>query len=233
MPSIITEWHQFHGPLVAFAVTLGLAVMGRFLRVGLLATAAGGAGVVVGWFVVTGRPWMIPPQASVDALTGFAVVALLIGLLLTRFGQDRHGLTGMVLSALVAAWFLSGAPRHQAALRASWPIALGVAVAVLLFARVLAGRALDPLRLALAGLTLAAALHVAGAPAVWVQLALVPGWRDWRCWPCRRWKGWQRCRLPLTSAASAAFPSLRSAACRGWVSGRPMPPLCRPCWQSG
>ena len=35
--------------------------MGRFLRVGLLATAAGGAGVVVGWFVVTGRPWMIPP----------------------------------------------------------------------------------------------------------------------------------------------------------------------------
>jgi hypothetical protein len=175
MPSIITEWHQFHGPLVAFAVTLGLAVMGRFLRVGLLATAAGGAGVVVGWFVVTGRPWMIPPQASVDALTEFAVVALLIGLLLTRFGQDRHGLTGMVLSALVAAWFLSGAPRHQAALRANWPIALGAAVAVLLFARVLAGRALDPLRLALAGLTLATALHVAGTPSVWVQLALVPG----------------------------------------------------------
>jgi hypothetical protein len=175
MPSIITEWHQFHGPLVAFVVTFGLAVMGRFLRVGLLATAAGGAGVVVGWFVVTRHLWMIPPLASVDVLTEFAVVALLIGLLLTRFGQDRHGLTGMVLSALVAAWFLSGAPRHQAALRASWPIALGVAVAVLLFVRFLAGRALDPLRLALAGLTLAAALHIAGTPVVWVQLALVPG----------------------------------------------------------
>ena len=59
MLSIIAEWQQFHGPLVAFAVALGLALAGRFLRVGLLAAAAGGAGVVVGWYVITGRLWMI------------------------------------------------------------------------------------------------------------------------------------------------------------------------------
>ena len=81
----------------------------------------------------------------------------------------------MLLAALTAGWLLSGAPRHLAALRASWPIGLGVALAVLLFARTLADQALDPLRLALAGLTLAAALHVAGTPPIWTQLALVPG----------------------------------------------------------
>ena len=110
-----------------------------------------------------------------DELTGLAAVALLIGLLCAWLGPGRLAWIGMLLAALAAGWLLSGAPRHPAALRASWPIGLGVAVAVLLFARALAGRALDPLRLALAGLTLAAALHVAGAPPIWTQLALVPG----------------------------------------------------------
>ncbi len=52
---------------------------------------------------------------------------------------------------------------------------LGVIVAVLVFARSLAIGTPGPLRLALAGLTLAAALHIAGSPPIWIQLALVPG----------------------------------------------------------
>src|SRR5262249_11565064 len=46
--------------------------------------------------------------------------------------------------------------------------------AVLLFVRMLTEQ-LDPLRLGLAGFTLAAAFHVAGAPPAWTQLALAPG----------------------------------------------------------
>ena len=56
-------------------------------------------------------------------------------------------------------------------LRASWPIGLGVVLAALVFTRALT----DPTRLALAGLTLAASLHIAGTPPIWTQLALVPG----------------------------------------------------------
>ena len=175
MPTHLAQWQPFHGPLIAFAVALGLALAGRFLRVGLLAAAAGGGGVVAGWYVVTGRLWAFSTAVSVGELTGLAAVALLIGLLCTWFGPARQAWIGMLLAALAAGWMLCGTPRHAAALRASWPIGLGVALAVLLLARTLAGRELDPLRLALAGLTLAAALHVAGSPPIWTQLALVPG----------------------------------------------------------
>jgi hypothetical protein len=175
MPTHLAQWQPFHGPLIAFAVALGLALAGRFLRVGLLAAAAGGTGVVAGWYVVTGRLWALPPATSVAELTSLAAIVLLIGLLCTWLGPARPAWIGMLLAALTAGWLLSGAPRHLAALRATWPIGLGVALAVLLFARTLADREIDPLRLALAGLTLAAALHVAGTPPVWTQLALVPG----------------------------------------------------------
>jgi hypothetical protein len=175
MPIVIAEWHQFHGPLLAFVVTLGFAVAARFLRVALLAAAAGGAGVIAGWYGVTGHLWMMPPLVSVNVLAELAAIALLIGLLCSWFGRGGRGLIAMLLAAIVVGWVLSGAPRHQAELRADWPIALGTIVAILLFARLLTDRAADPMRLALAGLTLAAALHVAGTPAVWVQLALVPG----------------------------------------------------------
>jgi hypothetical protein len=175
MPMHLAQWEQFHGPLVAFAVALGLVLAGRFLRIGLLAAAAGGAGVVAGWYAVIGRVWVLSPQPSVDDLTALSAAALLIGLLCTWLAPGRQAWFGTLLAALAAGWLLSGAPRHLAALRMSWPIGLGVAAAVLLFARVLTAKALEPLRLALAGLTLTAALHVAGASSMWTQLALVPG----------------------------------------------------------
>jgi hypothetical protein len=176
MPMHLAQWGEFRGPLVAFAVALGLALASRVLRIGLLAAAAGGAGVVAGWYAVIGRLWVLPPQPSVDSLTALSAIALLIALLCTWLdGSGRHAWFGALLAALAAGWLLSGAPRHLAALRMSWPIGLGVVVAVLLFARVLTAKAVEPLRLALAGLTLTAALHVAGASSMWTQLALVPG----------------------------------------------------------
>ena len=56
----------------------------------------------------------------------------------------------------------------------AWPVGLGAGAAVLLYARSLTTDAVDPLRLALTGLTMAASFHVAMLPSVWVQLALVP-----------------------------------------------------------
>jgi hypothetical protein len=175
MPNHVAQWQQFHGPLIAFAVALVLGLAGRFLRVGLLAAAAGGAGVVAGWYAITGRLWAPQPQPSVDKLTGIAAVALLIGLLCHWLGPGRRAWIGVLFAALVAGWMLVGTPHDQAALRASWPIGLGAALATLLFAHSLTVKAPGPLRLALAGLTLATALHVAGAPPSWIQLALVPG----------------------------------------------------------
>ena len=141
-------------------MALGLAVLGRFLRAGLVAAAAGGVGVLAGWFVLTGRLWAVPPPVSVDALTGLAAATLLIGLLCAWRGHERLTAVGMLAAALIAGWLMAGAPRHLAALRGSWPIGLGVALAAFVFARALT----DPTRLALAGLTLAAALHIAGTP---------------------------------------------------------------------
>lgn len=81
----------------------------------------------------------------------------------------------MLLTALASGWFLSEAPRAWAALRTSWPIAVAGILGVLLFVRILTDRAVVPLYAGLAGLTLAAGLHIAGAPPFWTQLALVPG----------------------------------------------------------
>ncbi len=171
----IAGWQQFRGPLVAFAVALGLAAAGRLPRTGLLAVAAGGAGVLAGWYTITGRLWILGPPVSVDELTALAAVALLFGLFCTWRGPGLLSSIGVLLAALAAGWILSGAPSHQAALRATWPIGLGVTIAVLLFVCLVSVRALEPMCLALAGLTLAAALDVVGAPANWTQLALVPG----------------------------------------------------------
>jgi hypothetical protein len=171
----LAQWQRFHGPLIALAVTLALALAGRFLRIGLLATAAGGAGVVAGWYVVTGRFWTLSQQPALEALTGLAAVVVVSSVLFGWLGSDRQNWICATLAALAAGWLLSGAPRHQAALRVGWPVGLGVIVAVLVFVRFLAMGTPGPLRLALAGLTLTAALYIPGSPPIWIQLALVAG----------------------------------------------------------
>ncbi len=166
--------HDFRGPLIGFAVALALAFAARFLRSGLLATASCGAGVVAGWYAVTGRLWVTSPRPSVDHLPLVAAVALGVGVLCAWLGRSRGMLLGVILTAAFTGWWLCGAPRSRPDLLQAWPIGLGVGVAVVLYARGLAADAPDPLRLALTGLTMAAAFHVVMLPPIWIQLALVP-----------------------------------------------------------
>ena len=174
MPMHLPQWQPFHGPLIAFAVAVGLALAGRFLRMGLVAAAAGGAGVLAGWIAITGRVRLASSVTTIDDLATLAAAALLIGVVFCWLGPGRAAWLAGPVAALATAWLLAGAPGNLATLRAEWRLALGVAVAVLLFVRIPATTS-APLRLGLAGLTLAVALHVAGAPPIWTQLALVPG----------------------------------------------------------
>jgi hypothetical protein len=132
------QGHLFRGPLIGFATALALALLGRFLRIQVLAVAAGGAGVIAGWYAITGAPWVMPPPVAVDVLTGIAAAALLIGLVATRLGPASGATAGMLVAGILTGWWLSGAPRHLAAMHASWPIALGVALMTILFVRALA-----------------------------------------------------------------------------------------------
>lgn len=166
--------HSFHAPLLAFAVALALAGAARFLRVGFLAAAAGGAGVLAGWYAITGTFWVALPRISIDDLTQIAAVALLIGLVVARFAEGTAWTVAALLAALLAGWWLMGAPRHLAGLRAGWPVGLGTTVATLMLIRLLMTGAQQPLLAVFASATLAASLYVAGVPFVWLQLALVP-----------------------------------------------------------
>jgi len=174
MPIHSAVWQPFHAPLIAFAVAIALACAGRFLRIALLAAMAGGGGALAGWFAVTGPLRLSLPVLSLDEITTLAAAALLIGFVFTWQGSDRYAWLAGPVAALVTAWLLIGAPARLTALHADWPTALGIIVAVLLFVRALA-ESIDPVRLGLAGFTLAVAFHVAGAPPAWTQLALVPG----------------------------------------------------------
>jgi hypothetical protein len=169
------QGHPFRGPLIGIATALVLALLGRILRIQLLAVAAGGAGVIAGWYAITGALWVMPPPVTMDVLTGIAAAALVIGLVAVRLGPGPGAMAGLLFAGVLAGWWLAGAPRHLAAVHASWPIAVGVGVATILFIRVVATGESQPLRLALCGLTMAASLHVVGVSPEWVQLALVPG----------------------------------------------------------
>jgi hypothetical protein len=167
-------WHDYRGPLIALAVALALALAGRFTRSGWLAAAAGGGGVVAGWFALGGRIWVTYARPSVDHLALPAAVALLVGLFGERLGRNRGPLIALLLTAAVIGWWLCGAPRSQAELLPVWPVGLGAALAVVLFGRALAGDSAEPMQLALAGLAMALSFHIVALPPIWMQLALVP-----------------------------------------------------------
>jgi hypothetical protein len=165
--------HDLRGPLIGFAAALALAVAARVTRSGLLGAAAGGAGVVAGWYVIGGRLGVTYARPSVDHLAFAAAATLVIAILCEWLSRNRGALFALSVTAVFIGWWLCGAPRNQPELLQAWPIGLGAAAAVALYARSLATDAVGPLRLALTGLTMAASFHVVMLPPIWTQLALV------------------------------------------------------------
>jgi hypothetical protein len=165
---------DFHAPLIALAAALVLALAGRFLRAGWLAAAAGGAGVAAGWYLLAPHPFAFPPRPLIERLPLLAAAVLLVALAALRLTPTRRAGVWVVLLALACGWWLAGAPLTRSEALAVWPVALGVAAAVGVTGWLGALRQADPLRPLLAAATLAGALHVAGAPAAWTNLALVP-----------------------------------------------------------
>ena len=161
-------------PLIGFAVALGLALAARLLRVGWLPVFAAGTGVLAGWYAALGGIWITAPHGLPERLPLLAVGEVLIGFATLRLAP-RRGWLGLLLAALASGWWLAGAPRSHAALLAAWPAALGVAAAVLLAGRAVLAQRLGSFSVAVAGIALAAALHLAAAPALWTTLALVAG----------------------------------------------------------
>jgi hypothetical protein len=166
---------EFRGPLIAFGVALVLAVAGRVMRWPLAAAAAGGLGVAAGWYSMSLAPFSLEPRLLADRLfvigLGITVVSLVAG----RIAGSRAVVLALLVSALGCGWWLAGGPRSRADFLFVWPVALSLAAAVIVTWLLIRRGMEGPFGTALAGCALAACLHIAGAPWVWVLLALVPG----------------------------------------------------------
>lgn len=119
-------------------------------------------------------PLNLTSRVAADKLTLLAAVALVIGLVAARLRTSRLLSWPLALVALLATWQLAGWPRAQPELLSVWPAALIVGGAILIAGALAGGQAAEPLRPAMGGVVLAAALHIAAAPWTMVLLALVP-----------------------------------------------------------
>jgi hypothetical protein len=165
---------EFHGPLIALGVSLLLALAGRFLKAGFIAAASGGLGVVAGWYTLSTLPFSLAPRLLSDRLTVLAAAGLVVALTAARFALNRGPWPPLLLMALGSGWWLAGGPHSHAELLAVWPVAAGIAAAVIAVGWFTAGPVADPLVPALAGATLAGSLDVAGSSWSWTIMALVP-----------------------------------------------------------
>lgn len=168
-------WREYHGPLVALLVSAVLVLLARRARGGMAATAAAGAGLAAGWYMLSAAPLTLAPRGTPDRLFLLSLGLVAIALLATRFAAGRGPWPPLVVAALATGWWVAGAPQSQAGLLAALHVELAVALLVIVTARL--GAAAPPaeaLRMLAAAATLPAALAVAHAPWAWTLLSLVP-----------------------------------------------------------
>lgn len=120
-----TEWRGF---VIAAAVALLVAAVGRVLKRPRLAAAAAGIGLVAGFVAVSGVISASPRQLA-ERLPALGILALMAGLVAA---VPRRGFraAGLVLGVALGAWWMAGAPLHPAdAVRAA-PVALALLLAM-------------------------------------------------------------------------------------------------------
>lgn len=172
-------WLLFQAPLIGALVALAGVLAGRWLRLSLLGSAAGGIGVLVGWLILSGGPAAALNATPRELPVRLVAIALAGGLacpLAARFAPRRGAAICLVLLAAGSAWWLTGAPRRPAEFAHVGVLLAGLLLAMFL-AMFLGGRHIargGTWRLVLGAISLAGALWVAKAPPIWLLLALAP-----------------------------------------------------------
>jgi hypothetical protein len=133
----LIESLQLHpGAALAFAVALGLAALARLLRRPLPAGIAAGAGLLAGWWLTFGLLTASPRQLP-ERLPPLALMLLLATVLLLPLSRrwPRFGLPATLLGALLAGWWMAGAPLVRADMARGAAELAAVAAATVLLAR--------------------------------------------------------------------------------------------------
>lgn len=158
------------GVLLAAAIALGAWLLGRLLKRPKLIGAAAAMALAVG-FALASRTFPWHPLGWPGRLAIEAVAAFVLALIAERSGGGRTRWLLLATLSLASGWWLAGAPL----VRPGWPLLLMmVAVALYLAAMAEAVRdAREPWPVVAAAFALWAALHLASAPALFAQLALV------------------------------------------------------------
>jgi hypothetical protein len=164
---------QYHAPLIALAVAIVVTVVARVGRSLPAAIAASGIGTAVGWFLLGTRGFSLSPRTPADRLAMLATGAAILTVAATKVMPRVGPWPPRLVLALATGWWMGGAPLTQAGLIAAWPTGGGIAVAAGIALWLTSGAAADTLLLLCGTGTLAAALWLSGAPAIWPQFALV------------------------------------------------------------
>ncbi|MBN8927217.1 MAG: hypothetical protein BGO51_01310 [Rhodospirillales bacterium 69-11] len=176
---MLALWREWHAPLVALLVSAALVVLARRARGGMAGSAAAGAGLAAGWYLLASAPLSLTrlglaPRGTPDRLFLLTLGTTVIALAAARFAAARGPWPALLLAALGAGWWVAGAPQSEAGLLAGLHVELGVALLVVAVARLgTSGTPADALRMLAAAASLPAALAVAHAPWAWTLLALV------------------------------------------------------------
>lgn len=171
---VIDSLGPWRGVLVAALAAAAWGAALRLLRWPDLAAAAAGMGLVAGWLVTLPLVLSVSPRQLLERLPLLVLAALGVGLLLSAPARLRGVLpAAAVLAALLAGWWMAGAPMGQGALDRAWPVALGVAMAAgFALWRLGRGASSSPGLLTAVALALAAGLWAARAPGPGIWLAL-------------------------------------------------------------
>lgn len=164
---------HYHAPLIALAVALAMTILARMARAGLAAMTAVGVAAAAGWFLLGPRVLTLAPRAPVERLALLAVGVALLTALAGRVWQRSGPWPPLVVAAAAGGWWMAGAPLTHAGLIAALPPGALVAALIVAVGWLLLVPAAETMRAFCVSGTLAAALLVTGAPALWVQMALV------------------------------------------------------------
>lgn len=165
--SALASLRPHAGAILAFAISLAVALVARRFGRPVLISLAGGIGVLAGWWFTFGLLTATPRQLP-ERLPMLMLMAVLATAAAGALARRWRALAwpGAVGVAALAAWWLAGAPVILPDLHRAWPVIAGV----LLITLVLLARSSVPWAAPLASASLLLGLFGAGLPGPYVTL---------------------------------------------------------------